>query len=61
MDKFLNALQERQFWVSVIGIATVFGLSWANNVDPNHLVDAIMVIIGAFVGGTAIKDGLSKV
>lgn len=60
MGKLLNALQERQLWVSLFGLLAVLGIGYTADVEPDKLIDAILVILGVLVGGTSIKDGLSR-
>ncbi len=59
-EKLLNALQERQLWVSLFGLLAVLGVGYSADVEPDKLIDAILIILGVLVGGTSIKDGLSR-
>lgn len=60
MDKLTALLQSRKFWASIVGLLAVFGVGLTADVDGGKLVEAIMVIVGAFIGGTALEDGLSN-
>lgn len=54
-------LLSRKFWMSAIGLALI--LITASQQDPyptDAVVTAIMGVVAAFVGATALEDGMSK-
>lgn len=59
-NKLIAVLKSRKFWASVLGLLAVFGVSMFADIDSDKLIDAIMVIVAAFVGSTALEDGLSR-
>ena len=60
-NKFVRFLQSRKFWVSLIGLLSVAGLYWGNDIEAAKLVDSILVIVGALVASIAAEDGLSAI
>ena len=60
MNKLVLLLKSRKFWAALLGIVgvvlvQVVGLPEAS---AELVTNAIMAIIGAFVIGTALEDGL---
>jgi hypothetical protein len=55
-NKFLQLLQSRKFWASVLGILTSLGVASFADVDADTLVGAIAAIVSAFSIGTGIED-----
>ena len=58
MDKFLDLLKSRKFWAAVVGLVFIF-LGERAGVDLAQLVEAVVVIV-AYIIGTALEDGLSR-
>lgn len=61
-NKILWVLQSRKFWSAVVGLAAIFYTAWQSGggVDPDTLVNAILGIVAAYMGATALEDGLSN-
>lgn len=61
-NKFFWVLQSRKFWAAMVGFAGIFYTAWQSGggVDPDTLVNAILGIVAAFIGATALEDGLSS-
>ncbi len=61
-NKLIWVLQSRKFWSAVIGLVAIFYTAYQSggNVDPDTLVNAIMGIVAAYMGATALEDGLSN-
>lgn len=61
-NKILWVLQSRKFWAAMVGFAAIFYTAWQSGggVDPDTLVNAILGIVAAFIGATALEDGLSS-
>lgn len=59
-NKAMELLQSRKFWASLIGLLATLGIGLVSDVEATKLIDAIMIIVGIFVGGTALEDGLTK-
>lgn len=60
-NKFLALLKSRKFWASLLGLVGVIVLAFTGqDVDVEILIDAIVLIVGFFVGSTALEDGLSR-
>jgi len=59
-SKLLALLKSRKFWATLVGLVTVLGYGSYHGVPPEKIVDAIMVLIGAFTGSVALEDGLSN-
>lgn len=57
-NKLMALLKSRKMWASLIGLAVSLGLYNAGDIEAEKLVDAILIIVSAFVGGTAIESGL---
>lgn len=54
-------LLSRKFWMSVIGLILILVTAWQQDPFPTDaVVTAIMGIVAAFVGATALEDGMSK-
>lgn len=61
-NKILWVLQSRKFWAACVGLVAIFYTAWQSGggVDPDTLVNAILGIVAAFIGATAIEDGLTN-
>lgn len=61
-NKIMWVLQSRKFWSAVIGLVAIFYTAWQSGggVDPDTLVNAILGIVAAYMGATALEDGLSN-
>ena len=60
-NKFVRFLQSRKFWVSLIGLLSVAGLYWGDDIEAAKLVDSILLIVGALVASIAAEDGLAAI
>lgn len=61
-NKIMWVLQSRKFWAAVVGLVAIFYTAWQSggSVDPDTLVNAILGIVAAFMGATALEDGLTN-
>lgn len=61
-NKILWVLQSRKFWSAVIGLVAIFYTAYQSGgtVDPDTLVNAILGIVAAYMGATALEDGLTN-
>ena len=56
-----GVLRSRKFWASIAGVVAVVVLQFSGaDLPAEKLVDAILVLVSAFIGGTALEDGLKK-
>lgn len=54
-------LLSRKFWMSAIGLILILVTAWSQDPFPTDaVVTAIMGVVAAFVGATALEDGMSK-
>lgn len=61
MEKLLWLLQSRKFWASLIGLVSVLFVAFGMPELPDEvMIDAIVKIIGVYVGSVAVEDGLSR-
>ncbi len=61
-NKFLALLKSRKFWAAILGIVGVI-LTDLLGLDPDTaelITQAIMAIVGTYIIGTALEDGLSN-
>jgi hypothetical protein len=58
-SKFLRTLQSRKFWAGVIGLLSILWIAYQSGtaIDAEKVIDAIMVIVAAYIGATAWEDG----
>jgi hypothetical protein len=56
------ALQSRKFWAAIVGLVLMIVASVVNKdrLDPDTLVNGIMVIISAYMGAVALEDGMTQ-
>lgn len=56
------ALQSRKFWAAVVAFVAIIYVAWHSGtaLDPNTVVNAIMGIVAAYMGATALEDGLTN-
>lgn len=61
-NKLIWVLQSRKFWSAAIGLIAILYMSLVNGaeLDPDTVVTAIMGIVGAYMGATALEDGLTN-
>ncbi len=61
-NKLVWVLQSRKFWASIVGLVAIFYTAWQSGggVDSDTLVNAIMGIVMAYLGATALEDGLTN-
>ena len=61
-NKILWVLQSRKFWSAVVGLVAIVYVAWAkgDTLDPDTIVNAILGIVAAYMGATALEDGMSK-
>lgn len=59
---FLSMLQSRKAWATLIGLILMVIAAIANKqpIDPDTLINGIMVLVGVYVGAVAIEDGMSN-
>lgn len=55
-------LQSRKMWATLIGIVMMIITAIVNKqpIDPDTLVNGIMILVSVYVGAVAVEDGLSK-
>lgn len=61
-NKLFALLKSRKFWAAALGVIGVI-LVESGGMDPalaGQVIEAIMAIIGAYIVGTALEDGLSR-
>lgn len=60
-DTIKYVLQSRKFWASVLGLVLVLVTSWGQDPFPTEtVITAIVAVVAAYVGATALEDGLSQ-
>lgn len=61
-NKLIWVLKSRKFWAAVIGLVAIFWTAYQSgtSLDPDTVVNAILGIVAAFIGATALEDGLSN-
>ncbi len=61
-NKFLALLKSRKFWAAILGVVGVL-LTDLLSVAPDTaelITQAIIAIVGTYIIGTALEDGLSN-
>ncbi len=60
-NKILWVLRSRKFWASLIGLVSVIlvALGYAE-LPEEKIIDAIVTIIGIYVGSVAFEDGMAR-
>lgn len=60
--KLYFVLQSRKFWSAVVGFAAIIYVAWHSGaaLDPDTVVNAILGIVAAYMGSTALEDGMSN-
>lgn len=55
-------LQSRKFWATLVGLILMIITAIVNKqpIDPNTIVNAIMILVSVYVGSVALEDGMSK-
>lgn len=54
-------LLSRKFWMATIGLVMIVVAAWGQDPYPtDSVVTAIMGVVAAFIGATALEDGMSK-
>jgi hypothetical protein len=57
----MYVFRSRKFWAALIGlIAVLYTAYMQQDLPTEDLVNAIMTIIGVYIGSVAVEDGLSK-
>ncbi len=57
----MYVFRSRKFWAALIGLIAVLYTAYTQQDLPTEdLVNAIMTIIGVYIGSVAVEDGLSK-
>ena len=62
-DSKLKALfKSRKFWAAILGVGTVtlVQINVVDQASADSLTEAIMVILGLFILGTGLEDGLAR-
>lgn len=57
----MYVFRSRKFWAALIGLVAVLYTAYTQQDLPTEdLVNAIMTIIGVYIGSVAVEDGLSN-
>lgn len=60
-NKLVWVLRSRKFWASIVGLVSVLLVAFGLPELPDEtLINAIVTIIGIYVGSVAVEDGLSN-
>jgi uncharacterized membrane protein len=61
-NKLERALQSRKVWSAIVGLIAIVYVAVVNGteLDPDTVVNAVMGIVMAYMGATAIEDGLTS-
>ena len=60
-NKIMWVLQSRKFWSAVIGLVLILVTAWQQDPFPTEaVVTAILGIVAAYIGATALEDGLTN-
>jgi len=61
-NKFVALLKSRKFWAATLGVGSVvlIQLNVVDQAAADKLTEAIMVILGLFILGTGLEDGLAR-
>jgi len=59
---WLSMLQSRKAMATLIGLVlmVITAIVTKTPIDPNTLLNGIMILVGIYVGSVAVEDGMSK-
>lgn len=60
IDWLKALLVSRKFWLALLGVAVAAIMFAGGDITAAELVDAIVVLFGLVIGGTAIEDAAAK-
>lgn len=57
-----KVLQSRKLWSAIVGLIAILVTAWQSGaaLDPDTVVNAIMVIVSAYMAAVALEDGMAK-
>jgi len=57
-----KVLQSRKLVAAIVGLVLMIVAAISNRqaIDPNTLVNAIMVVVSAYMGAVALEDGMTQ-
>jgi hypothetical protein len=58
--KLVGVLESRKAWAGAIGMVTTLTLWSMGEVSGERAVEALMWILGIFIGSVALEDGMSR-
>lgn len=61
-SKLTRLLTSRKLWAAIVGFVAILWTAYQSGtgLDPDTVVNAIMGIVMAYLGATALEDGLSN-